>query len=281
MNNCITTIVSDLHTNSTVGICPPNIQLDDGGTYRQSKIQKWFWRNWLDTWQKYKDIKARENLPLVLIVNGDAGDGDHHDTPQIITRNPTTQLRIAVDTLKPALDVADVIIIIRGTEVHVGKNAWIEEKLAEDIGAFPCNDEMHSWWHLYAEFGGVTFDVKHHPESGSMRPWTAGGEANRIAAILTYNYALSGMRPPDVAFRAHKHKFLDSGTTHPTRVFATPAWQFSTAFVHRIGAGGDPPRCGSVYLICRDGKYVPDVIDYQVKRSKPVPVKVMLDETKK
>lgn len=257
------------------------MQLDDGGTYKQTKLQRWLWRNWLDTWEIYKDLKKSEGLPLVAIINGDSHDGDHHNTPQIITRNPTTQLRIAVKVVEPVLDVADVVIIIRGTEVHVGKNAWMEEKLAEDIGAFPCNEHMHSWWHLYADFGGVTFDVKHHPESGSMRPWTAGGEANRIAAILTYKYARTGTKPPDVAFRAHKHKFLDSGTTHPTRVFATPAWQLPTAFVHRIGEGGDPPSCGSIYLICRNGKYTPDVISYEVKRSKPVPLKVMLNGKRK
>jgi len=264
--------VSDMHTGSTVGLCPPGVELDDGGTYKPSPPQRWLWRNWVSMWRDYGEMKRHTGLPLVVFINGDAGDGDHHDTPQIITRNPATQLRIAARVLEPVLDVADVHFIIRGTEAHVGKSAWIEELIAEDTGAVPCTDTMHSWWHLLAEIGGVTFDIKHHPESGSMRPWTKGAEANRMAAILLYQYAASGDRPPDIALRAHKHSFNDSGYNHRTRVFTTPAWQFDTAFVHRIGAGGGINPKGSLYFTCRDGDYTFGRMMYQPKRDRPVKV---------
>lgn len=272
-DNCIVVVASDLHTGSTVGLSPPYVQLDDGGTHKASKLQRWFWRNWLDTWAFYKELKEKEQLPLVFVLNGDAADGDHHDTPQVITRNKATQLRIAVKTLEPTFDVVDKFFIMRGTESHVGKSAWIEEILAEDIGAEKCSDEMHSWWHLYANFGGVTFDIKHHPEAGSGRPWTAANPANTIAYMVSSKYALDGKKPPDVAVRAHRHTFMDNGTTYKTRVFQTPPWQFSTAFVHRIGMGGDPPVCGSIYFVCRDGRYFYDKKFYEVKRGNPVKVK--------
>lgn len=218
-------------------------------------------------------MKRREKLPIVFVLNGDAADGDHHDTPQIITRNKATQLRIAIEVLTPALDIADKVIVMRGTESHVGKSAWIEELIAEDIGAVPAAEGMWSHWHLYAEFGGVTFDIKHHPEAGSSRPWTAPNAANTIAAMVSMKYAMNGDKPPDIAIRSHRHHFLATEReSYPTQAFQTPAWQFSTAFVHRIGMGGEPPSCGSYWFICRDGEYEYGRRRYQVKRGRPVKV---------
>lgn len=44
-------VVSDLHVNSTVGLCPASgVRLDDGGTYMPSNSQVWLWERWLETW---------------------------------------------------------------------------------------------------------------------------------------------------------------------------------------------------------------------------------------
>ena len=43
-------ITSDLHAGSTVAICPPRVQLDDGGEYHASKAQRWLWERWKDFW---------------------------------------------------------------------------------------------------------------------------------------------------------------------------------------------------------------------------------------
>lgn len=216
-------------------------------------------------------------LPVVFVMNGDAADGDHHNTPQIVSRNIATQLRIAHEVLKPALDVADHTIIMRGTEAHVGKNAWIEEKIAEDIGAVPAAEGRWSHWHLYAEFGGVLFDIKHHPETADRVPWTAGSAANRIAAMMTVEYGRTGDRIPDIALRAHTHGFRDSGENHITRVFTTPPWQLTTAFGHRIGEGGKVMSMGSMSFICRNNEYVYNKKKYTPKRDKPF--RIALEET--
>ena len=41
-------VTSDLHAGSTVALCPPKVQLDDGGKYEASKAQLWLWECWLD-----------------------------------------------------------------------------------------------------------------------------------------------------------------------------------------------------------------------------------------
>ncbi len=270
-NGVIVAVVSDLHSNSTTGLCPPRFTLDDGGDYVASRAQRWLWRNWLDYWQTIANMRQNTGLPVVAILLGDAHDGDHHGTPQIVTRNENDQLRLAVDVVTPVLDVADKIFVIRGTEAHVGKSAWREEALAEDIGAEPAAGGTASHWHLYAEFGGVTFDVQHHPETGSKVPWGAGSDANRISAMLMYEYASTGDKVPDVALRAHRHQFRDSGTTHPTRTFQTPPWQLATAYVNGpVGAAGKINAVGGLYFVCRNGGYTWDRISYRPARAKPM-----------
>lgn len=60
-------IVSDTHINSTVAICPSEVELDDGGSYRPSRGQRWLWaggKKLTEHMQQYKGY--------TLIVNGDA-----------------------------------------------------------------------------------------------------------------------------------------------------------------------------------------------------------------
>jgi hypothetical protein len=43
-------LTGDLHVNSTVALCPPTVELDDGGTYHHSRTQAWIWNRWIDFW---------------------------------------------------------------------------------------------------------------------------------------------------------------------------------------------------------------------------------------
>jgi hypothetical protein len=269
--NCIVIAVSDLHTNSTIALAPPKVTLDDGGSYVASVAQIYLWRKWQLFWKRVAEVKAEAGLPVVTVINGDICDGDHHNTGQIITRNDATQIDIALEVLDPLTAVSDRIFVLRGTEAHVGHSAWREELVAKEIGAIQ-DGENHTFWHLFAEFGGVTFDIQHHGESGSMRPWTAGGEANRIAAIVAYEYADTGTKPPQVALRAHRHGWRDSGTTHATQVFVTPPWQLTTAFGHRIGLGTKIQKVGGAILTCKDGRYTVEKVLFQPARPRPVKV---------
>ena len=163
----VVVIVSDLHVNSTVGLCPQRVALDDGGTYQQSKAQRWIYRCWLDFWQHV------DNLPrsaLYVVLNGDLVEGLHHGTTQLVTHNEETQLGMALQLLEPVARLADYLFIVRGTEAHTGPSAFWEEHIAEDLSA--VRDEVGltaSWWHLPLTVEGVTFDICHHPQTTSRR----------------------------------------------------------------------------------------------------------------
>lgn len=262
-------ITGDLHANSSVGLCAPGQYHDDGQPIELSKTQLQLWEWWLEYCGGIR--RAAGSNRVIGIVNGDAGDVNKHSKFQLIEpSNPAVQLRITRATLKPFRDVCDDIIIIRGTEAHGGGSNWLEEKLAEDIGAHPYGHTgSHSWWFLEATIEGVNIAAAHHPGTNSMRPWTQGGGANRAAAMMVYNY-YGAAWAPDLAIFNHVHHNEDSGDTHPVRVIFNRSWTLQNAYDHRGGRSLQTPRIGSMVIEVDGGDYV--VHKFKREMMKPEPL---------
>lgn len=269
----IVVAVGDTHTNSHSGLLPPSVELSDGSKHISNIFQNWLWDKWLRFWGEMGEIKNKSNSPLIAIFNGDSVDKNRFSKEELISHDPNDILLMAADALAPALDVADVWYVVRGTPVHTGEGSWLEEALARDIGAKPENENNHSWWSLNLHVNGVRFNVQHTPESNSTRPWTLGAGALRIAKIVMDNYYDTGDPPPHIVVRNHKHHWEDSGTNHFSRAFILPAWQGDTTFVHKIGIGAKLPLFGGVAFICHNNSPEKpyDVIQrtYRAKRKEP------------
>jgi hypothetical protein len=251
----IIAVTSDHHTGSTLGLCPPEgVRLDDDGTYHPSKAQKWTWDCWEDYWRTVK--AKREGADLWCVYNGDLADGDHHNTPQIISRNPEPAAYISERVFGVPADLKpERQFVIRGTEVHVGPSGATEEAWARRMRA-ERNPETKtwSWWHLRFEVHGVRFDFQHHGRTGT-RPWTRTSVVGALAAEIFYEHAASGNPHPHLAIRSHRHVQADSYDAHPTRVIQTPAWQLKTAFAHKIAPESIADIGGIIVTVTPDGQY--------------------------
>jgi hypothetical protein len=239
----VVAIVSDLHAGSTVALCPHEIALDDGGAYQASKAQRWLWHCWESYWDAVQAARVRLDADLVVVMNGDLTDGDHHGTTQILSGNPTAQAAVLNAVLHvPKALAPDQWLFVRGTEAHVGKSAAFEERVAlglhkdgqpvlmsEDTGTA-------SHWHARLDIHGVRLDFAHHGRVG-QRPWTKPNVTMNMAAEIFYEHAKHGIPHPHLAVRSHMHQFVDTYHAHPVRAVQTPAWQLPTAFIHRIAPG--------------------------------------------
>jgi hypothetical protein len=260
-------LIADLHVNSTLGLCKPGIHHDDGGIYHLNKVQQWLWQTWEECLDDIADLTTGYYKNLIL-----PGDLIELDTKarswQVISANPVVTIGHAIDILEPVVDSADETFVVRGTEAHTGKSAWGEEQIARDFDTRPDPETgSHSWWHLRAEFGGVKFDVAHHANMGNL-PWTYANAGNKLAITTMYEYMEWGETPPDIVARAHQHRFVDSGRTYDTRGIYLPAWQFKTAFLHRIGKANARPSIGALVFLCDDGEYTWHDLRYKPQRSK-------------
>ena len=249
-----------MHTNSTVGLVTPTVNLDDGGTYRSSRGQRWLWRNWLSFWDDVSTLAEKhDNAEIWTVFNGDMVDvnGRHMQT-QTISLNEADVFRMTLDTIQPAIDYASRAFVIRGTAAHVKSSASMEEKIAADIGAEKCGDN-HSWWELLIECEHVTFDIRHHGPLGRL-PHTRGNALNRRAVELMLKYA--NKKCPDVGIQSHNHRFSSSSDEYPIKLYALPAWQLITEFINRIG-NIMPADIGGAMFVCSEGKYTPIIKRYR------------------
>jgi len=249
-------IVADTHINSTVGLCPPVVTLDDGGSYHGSKVQRAIWAAWKEFWAE--DVYARAKVlgaKVYVIFNGDLNDLNVHDGTQLISHSESDIIKMSVDAIEPAIDGADYVFIVRGTEAHVGKKANLEEEVAKDIGAEPDKRAgTCSWYWLKLEANGVSFDITHHPETFARRPWTKDAAAVRHGRIVREQYLDRDEKPPDVAIRAHIHEFIPGNHRLPPFFCYCPGWQVMTSFFYRLGSTEVKPVGGLVF-VCQDGEF--------------------------
>lgn len=270
MPKIVMAVVNDLHCGSTVSLCPPEIHLDDGGFYGASKAQRWLWQCWGDYWQEVeKAIQGADQF--IQVYNGDMVDGDHHGTPQILSRNPEAQAAVLRQALEIPLALnPDRLFVVRGTEAHNGKGNAGEEGVARrwrDDGK-PIEGDPEtgtaSWWHLRMEIQGLLVDVAHHGRTG-QREHTRGNAANLYAHDILLSHIKTGDCPPDLALRAHHHRFNDSHDLCPVRVITNGAWQLKTGWVHSKFAD-TLADIGGLIITFEDGEYSVRKIGFKTER---------------
>lgn len=231
-------IVSDTHINSTLSVCPPTINLPDGGTYHASPWQRQLWTGWLEIADK---VKAKlQGRPLTLALNGDLGEFDKKNrSAQLISRDEAFILELVVATLAPFLEISSKDYVVRGTEAHVGS---FEEKIGDDIGA-EMDGKQHSFWHLRRIFDNRRFDITHHIAGNT--------EASVVTLARKVLMAASrrGELLPHYVVRSHVHRMFDTGKTFgDLRVMTTPCFTGLNAYTYRIGAENEHPQIGALYF---------------------------------
>lgn len=273
-DTCIVAVVSDLHAGSTVALCPPRVSLDDGGHYEASKAQRWMWEKWGSFWETVAEQRDQAKADLICVFNGDMTDGNHHNTTQILSGNPTAQAAVVNEVLSVPMSLKpDRLAFTRGTEAHVGPSAAFEERIAlglhKDGRSVIMDAETGnaSWWQLTMEHQDRRINFAHHGKIGT-RPSTKMTAVYSQAFDIWTEHNLRDEPAPDLAIRSHMHRFADSGKAYPTRLIQTPAWQLATSYVHRI-APNTLADIGGIIVTIREGKMDAQEYLYRPKPQAP------------
>lgn len=255
-------IMSDAHSNSTVGLAPPSIQLDDGDVVSAGTVRRWLWYRYQEILEQVDKEKKGE---LYGVLNGDAVELDHKKrSTQIITTKTTEAISIANETYEPFFKMCKGVYVVRGTEAHVGSSGEAEESIAKNFDNSIPNEETGtaSWWYLPLNYDGVKMDIAHHPKGGGggKRQATKQNLINRIAFDTQSDYAQDGQVPPHLVIRSHLHEYQDSWNAYRTRAIITPAFSLLTSYGHRIGLNINND-IGAIMIFCHNGEYfVKDLI---------------------
>ena len=250
--------ISDLHVGCRMAICPDIATMDNGGTYHSSVYQKII-KAWWDEFWNVIVPEWTHGEPYAVIFNGDAIDGNHHNTTTQWSHNLGDQVKAAKKLLEPIVDLCEGRYYhIRGTEAHVGQSAVEEERLAFELGAIPNKEEQFARYVLWKYIGskkrtkdGFLLNVLHHiGTTGSM-----AYESTAVMSELVTAQTEAGRwerRSPDVVLRAHRHRCIkvEVPTTRQRGIAMTsPGWQGKTPLTHRIaGARQSEPQFGGILV---------------------------------
>lgn len=254
-------VAGDVHAGSATALCPKRVPLDDGGAYEASHLQQWLFQGWGQVfWPRVATVRDDLDATLIELFMGDLVDGQVKNTPQVVNANPNAQANIVNACMAIPLALKpDHLVFVRGTEAHVGQQASAEERIADGLRrdkrpvVVDPDTGTSSWWHWRANIGGVRIDATHHGRTG-LREHTRGSAAVLHAHDILLAHIKDGHPFPQVAFRAHHHKFNDSGDACPVRVVTGGAWQYPTSYVKKVAADSLTDIGGWIMTI-QDGAY--------------------------
>lgn len=274
-------VIADTQCGSTLGMLPKGFRSLELNHIQQNPIQQQMWEHW----QEFHKVILPSIVgaePYGVVYNGDATEGTHHGTVQVITPNPKDHIKAAVDLLYPVADRASDFLMIRGTECHVGPSASYEDDVMfglrygiDKLRVNPDDIEPLTHWHRQVYLGDYIIDFAHHVgTSTAIVPGTTA-----CAKLIGENLAESsknGVRHADVIVRSHAHTFAstevasDKGTIRAT---ITPAWQALTSFGWKV-VSGKIPRVGAIVLsLEKHGGITQRVFTWPLLRPEPLRLK--------
>ena len=266
--------VADLHSNSVVGLFPPEVELSGLGsplTVLASKAQRTAWRYYCEFWSLMAEKKKRHKARCTSVFVGDLLEANARAPIKMASHNLADVVAFGAQVLEPALAVSDRRFVVRGTNVHGGGHGALEELLAQDIGAVRDEEARQwSWWWLTAEIGGVHFKFQHHPMAKSWMPWLMDQSAARESAIVAARCMRQHTPIPDWAVYGHVHYPADSGIMCHPHVVYLPAWTgLPTVWEHERGISDIVRPYGGAWWLIEDGKVLEfDMETYWPRRKK-------------
>lgn len=231
--------LSDLHSGSSVALFPDRLyKFNLERNHTPTENQKRMYKHWIRCAVHARNL--RKGKRLIIIHNGDAIDGWHHGTHQVLTSIPDEQADLHKYLMRRFLKNAgfdpgagDKLIYIKGTEVHTGET---EEKIAFDLGAE---------YKIAPDFVELSINGKliwffhHGPNSGDGH--TAGNTLRNWLARLYWDRVNYRRILPNLVVTGHYHKATynsyvqqrDDGI-HVMHGLILPSWQMKTRFAYRV-----------------------------------------------
>ena len=175
---------------------------------------------------------------MIVLHNGDAIDGWHHGTTQVLTTQPAEQADLHVYLMRKFLRAAgfdpargDKLIYIKGTEVHTGET---EEKIALTLGAEYL--QAHDFVDLSVNGRRIWF-THQGPNSGSGH--MAGDALRNWLKYLYWQRVNDRQYVPDLVVTGHYHKATYNSyvQTRNDEIIAIhglilPSWQMKTRYTY-------------------------------------------------
>jgi hypothetical protein len=260
-------VMSDLHVGSTVAVAPPKWNRGEGGTHKPSPAQMILYREWLKSAKVVKDCRTegRGKKRLILVLNGEPIEGDHHDSAQLITKDTKEQINMSISLIDVWMQEAeyedkrgDRMYLVRGSGAHE-KGNYIEDIGRDLDGVVPVRkdsssttrDGKYAHEKLLRFVNGVLFDIAHHGFRRGYRAWTSSRSIRYALESMYWNCLNNDLDIPDYVIRSHLHHFTEAYFSEKKKPLMhgciTPGWKLKDHFINRVGSNNPLNTIGIVY----------------------------------
>lgn len=236
IQDTVIAVFNDEHSGSHVAPLPPKQWEFRGKNVTPNRLQRLLY----DQYIEYAEAvgKARKGKRLVVVKLGDAVDGVHHDTKELITQYLDEQKEINKELTDRALKAMkfgkdDKMFWVAGTPAHAGES---EEELAGDFKISKRNGRRVQPT-LSARINGVDCLFFHHGPNKGKGANKGNALRNRLRDMY-YDYRDAGKNPPQLVVTADKHAHWYEAFSRNGQVaihgIISPAWQVKTDFVYKV-----------------------------------------------
>lgn len=256
--NTLLVVLSDMHSGSSQALFVNRFwkgknQRNHTSTSRQDGIYKQF--------QKFGAyiMEARKDKRVILVHDGDAVEGWHHGSKEIITPDPKEQSDIHVELMSIFQSMigwqrGDQLYYVNGTESHT---ADVEEDIAKEMNAQQAPDDAYVFNHLELVINGQSCWFVHHgPGSGkganegnTVRNWLRDIYWDSVKELKMY---------PSIVFSGHVHTptynsyvVYNGGSYVTLHGVICPSWQYKTRYAYKV-APVQRNKIGGVSVEIRD-----------------------------
>ena len=218
--------LGDLHAGSKLAPLVPFTDAD-GVNYAPSKLQAYLLTLWRDC---LSDVKsAARGCDVVLHLGGDLVDGvAHHGTTQTVLDH-NGQRDLAVELLRPWVNLSAAAYGLLGTDAHVRDNGQDDASVCKELGV-----PAKGYWRIECE--GLLLDWAHHASGARLRL-----EASLLRLADNIQREARRREPPervpDLIVRHHVHRYARA-RFDTTEAVTVPGWQAQTSFTRRHDPAG-------------------------------------------
>jgi len=193
--------LSDMHSGSSVALFPDRfVQFGkDGPNHTPSDNQRRMHDHWIKCAEYVRD--NRKGKKLIIVHNGDAIEGIHHNSLQVVSPSWDDHVDIHVELMNEFLKVAgfaknkgDLLYYVSGTESHTANK---EERIANEMNAEHYDDELRlrvngrDLWYTHHGSGGSPViqmeveEVNQSPNVPTKRPLNTKEPSSRNMTSAT------------------------------------------------------------------------------------------------
>lgn len=230
-------ILSDMHSGGSTALFPDRFIQFKHVNHTPTHLQREIFQHFTKCADYARE--HRKGRRLIVIHDGDAIEGVHHNSQQVITQNKDEQADIHTELMDYFLrrarfgrEKGDRLYYVSGTETHVDDK---EQKIAKDLKAEHVGDQ-YVFDELELNINGRKFWTVHHGPKKGNGP-TQGNALRLWLGRIYWDCLQDGIKPPDMVVTGHVHTpiyntyVMDFHTVHGV---IAPSWQAKTRFAYKV-----------------------------------------------